>query len=163
MSGGVQMLTALRLSLVAVVAGFGLLTLACGDGGSTLSGEVRFVRDVDLPDDATVTVQLLDTRSPTPRRLNLARRDRERRSTACPIQDRVRPRPGRGAQTNTRSRRGSKLGDELLYINDNRPSSPHWRRAEEQRCGGHLDRSIRPVRRAVARRNSFELCRCGIA
>ena len=34
--------------------------VACGSG-NTVSGEVRFHRDVDLPDGATVTVKLLDT------------------------------------------------------------------------------------------------------
>ena len=38
---------------------------ACGSA-NTISGEVQFHRDVDLPEGATITVKLLDTSSPTP-------------------------------------------------------------------------------------------------
>lgn len=48
---------AIWVAILAAAAGAGA---ACGSG-DTVSGEVRFHRDVDLPDGATVTVKLLDT------------------------------------------------------------------------------------------------------
>ncbi len=48
---------AIWLAILAAATSAGL---ACGSG-DTVSGEVRFHREVDLPDGATVTVTLLDT------------------------------------------------------------------------------------------------------
>ena len=48
---------AIWLAILAAATG---AAVACGSG-DTVSGEVRFHRDVDLPDGATVTVELLDT------------------------------------------------------------------------------------------------------
>ena len=112
------MLTALRLSLVAAVAGFGLLTLACGDGGSTVSGEVRFVRDVDLPDDATVTVQLLDTSLADASAIELGE-DVIENADRLPVRFRIEYDPGQIEERNGYSLQARvELGDELLYIND---------------------------------------------
>ena len=112
------MLTALRLSLVAAVAGFGLLTLACGDGGSTVSGEVRFVRDVDLPDDATVTVQLLDTSLADASAIELGE-DVIENADRLPVRFRIEYDLDQVEERNEYSLQARvELGDELLYIND---------------------------------------------
>ena len=114
------MLTALRLSLVAAVAGFGLLTLACGDGGSsnTISGAVRFVREVELPEGATVTVKLLDTSLADASAIELGE-DVIENADRLPVRFRIEYDPGQVEERNEYSLQARvELGDELLYIND---------------------------------------------
>ncbi len=114
------MLTALRLSLVAAVAGFALLTLACGDGGSsnTISGAVRFVREVELPDGATVTVKLLDTSLADASAIELGE-DVIENVDRLPVQFRIEYDPGQIEDRNEYSLQARvEIGDELLYIND---------------------------------------------
>ena len=114
------MLTALHLSLVAAAAGFGLLTLACGDGGSsnTISGAVRFVREVELPEAATVTVKLLDTSLADASAIELGE-DVIENADRLPVRFRIEYDPDEIEERNEYSLQARvELGDELLYIND---------------------------------------------
>ncbi len=99
-----------------------LTALACSavgcSSGNTVSGEVRFHRDVDLPEGATVTVKLLDTSIADASAIELGRdvvADAER----LPIRFSIQYAPGdiEGRAEVTLSAR-VEVGDELLYIND---------------------------------------------
>ena len=92
-------------------------TAACGLG-NTVSGEVRFHRDVDLPDGATVTVQLLDTSLADASAIELGR-DVIENAEQLPIRFSIQFEPAdiEGRAEVTLSAR-VEVGDELLYIND---------------------------------------------
>lgn len=104
----------LWLALVAVLA---CATAGCRSG-NTVSGEVRFHRDVDLPDGATVTVELLDTSLADASAIELGR-DVIPNAERLPVRFSIQYDPGQidGHAEITLSAR-VELGDQLLYIND---------------------------------------------
>ncbi len=89
----------------------------CGSA-NTVSGDVRFHRDVDLPDGATVTVLLLDTSLADASAFELGRdviNDAERLPARFSIQYDPGDVDGR-AEITLQAR--VEVGDDLLYIND---------------------------------------------
>ncbi|MYA02530.1 MAG: hypothetical protein F4038_06830 [Chloroflexi bacterium] len=102
---------------LAAVSLFACVAVACGSG-DTVSGEVRFHRDVDLPEGATVTVLLLDTSLADASAIELGR-DVIENAEQLPIRFSIRydsgDIDGRAAIT---LQAQVELGDELLYIND---------------------------------------------
>ena len=90
---------------------------ACSSA-DTVNGEVRFHRDVDLPDGATVTVKLLDTSLADASAIELGR-DVIEKAEQLPVQFAIEYDPAEieGRAEITLSAR-VELGDELLYIND---------------------------------------------
>lgn len=113
----------LRVLVVVVLAGLLATTAACvwpGSSGSAgvISGEVRFAREVELPEGAVVTVRLLDTSLADASAVELGRdviTDAERLPVRFRIEydrDRVSDRNEYSLSAEVRS------GDELLYIND---------------------------------------------
>ena len=102
--------------LIALVAA----TVACGSSGSAgvITGEVRFVREVDLPEGAVVTVRLLDTSLADASAVELGRHviaDADR----LPVRFRIeydRDQVSEGAEYSLSA--AVRLGDDLLYVND---------------------------------------------
>ena len=90
---------------------------ACGSA-NTVSGEVQFHRDVDLPEGATVTVKLLDTSLADASAIELGR-DVIENADALPIRFSIEYDPAdiEGRAEVTLSAR-VEVGDDLLYIND---------------------------------------------
>lgn len=103
-------------ALAAVVA----MTAACSSAGSggAVTGEVRFAREVELPEGAVVTVKLLDTSLADAPAVELGR-DVIENAERLPVRFRIEFDPdevagGREYSLSAEVRRG----DELLYIND---------------------------------------------
>ena len=107
------------LAIAVVVALVGV-TVACGASGSTgvIAGEVRFARDVTLPEGAVVTVRLQDTSLADASAVELGRAvisDADR----LPVRFRIEYDPDQISQGNEYSLSARvTLGDELLYVND---------------------------------------------
>ena len=102
---------------LAILAAATSAAVACGSG-DTVSGEVRFHRDVDLPDGATVTVLLLDTSLADASAIELGRdviNDAGRLPARFSIQYDPGDVDGR-AEITLQAR--VEVGDDLLYIND---------------------------------------------
>ena len=95
----------------------GLASLSCG-GERAISGEVRFHREVELPDGTTVTVKLLDTSYADASAVELGR-DVIEDADALPVRFSIEYDPSEIDDRNeyTLSAR-IEVGDELLYIND---------------------------------------------
>ena len=104
------------ISIVSLVTG-ACAFVGCASGNS-VSGEVRFHRDVDLPDGATVTVVLLDTTLIDAPAVELGRdviEDVER----LPVRFSIEYDRSEIDERNEYALQASvELGDELLYIND---------------------------------------------
>jgi len=99
------------LSLLAFIA------IGCGSA-DTVNGEVRFHRDVDLPEGATVTVKLLDTSLADASAIELGRdviEDAERLPVRFSIEYDPGQLEGRGEIT---LQAEVEVEDRLLYIND---------------------------------------------
>ena len=105
----------LLLCLVAAVVA--AVAAACGSS-NIVSGEVRFHREVDLPDGARVTVKLLDTSYADASAVELGR-DVIENANALPVRFSVEYDPSEIDDRNeyTLSAR-IEVGDEVLYIND---------------------------------------------
>ena len=108
------------LLAAAVLPVVALVALGCGavGGERTISGEVRFVRDVDLPDGAVVIVTLLDTSYADAPSMELGR-DVIEDAEGLPVRYRIAYDPAEISDRNeyTLSAR-VELRDDLLYIND---------------------------------------------
>ena len=106
-----------HLISLAILAAATSAAVACGSG-DTVSGEVRFHREVDLPEGATVTVKLLDTSLADASAVELGAvviEDAESLPVAFSIEydpDEVDSR----AEITLQAR--VEVGDDLLYIND---------------------------------------------
>ena len=102
---------------LAILAAATSAAVACGSG-DTVSGEVRFHRDVDLPEGATVTVLLLDTSLADASAIELGRdviEDAEQLPIRFSIQYDSGDIDGRAEIT---LQAEVELGNQLLYIND---------------------------------------------
>lgn len=102
---------------VAILAAAAGAAVACGSG-DTVSGEVRFHREVDLPDGATVTVKLLDTSLADASAVELGAvviENAERLPVAFSIEYNPSEVDSR-AEITLQAR--VEVGDDLLYIND---------------------------------------------
>ena len=102
--------------LVALVA----TAIACGSSGSegVITGEVRFAREVDLPEGAVVTVRLLDTSLADAAAVELGRHVVED-ADRLPVRFRIeydRDAISEGAEYSLSA--DVRLGDDLLYVND---------------------------------------------
>ena len=97
--------------------GVAILAVACGST-STIGGEVRFHRDVDLPDGAIVTVKLLDTSVADASAIELGC-DVIENADSLPVRFSIEYDPAEveGRAEITLSAR-VEVGDQLLYIND---------------------------------------------
>ena len=104
------------ISIVALAAAV-CTAIACGSS-NTVSGEVRFHRDVDLPDGATVTVRLQDTSLADASAIELGR-DVIENVDSLPVRFSIEYVSSQveGRAEVTLSAR-VEVGDELLYIND---------------------------------------------
>lgn len=102
---------------LALLTALACSAVACGSG-DTVSGEVRFHRDVDLPDGATVTVKLLDTSLADASAIELGR-DVITDAEQLPVRFNIEYDPSEveGRAEITLSAR-VEVGDELIYIND---------------------------------------------
>lgn len=110
-----------RLLAVALLVGIVATAAACGSSGSAgsvVTGEVRFAREVELPEGAVVTVRLLDTSLADAPAVELGRDvldDAER----LPVRFRIEFDPDEIASRNEYSLSAQvRRGDDLLYIND---------------------------------------------
>ncbi len=109
-----------RLLVATVLAAFLGTAVACGSFGSSgaITGEVRFVREVALPEGAVVTVRLLDTSLADASAVELGR-DVIENAERLPVRFRIeydRDRiSGRAEYTLSADVRH---GDDLLYTND---------------------------------------------
>ena len=107
----------LPLLLCLVMVSLAISAVGCGSS-NTVSGEVRFHRDVDLPNGATVTVKLLDTSLADASAVELGA-DVIENADRLPVRFRIEYDPdqveGR-AEISLQAR--VEVGDELLYIND---------------------------------------------
>ena len=102
---------------VALLASLACVSAGCGSS-NTVSGEVRFHRDVDLPEGATVTVLLLDTSLADASAIELGR-DVIANAKRLPVPFRIEYDPGDvedRAEITLQAR--VEVGDQLLYIND---------------------------------------------
>jgi len=102
---------------LALLAALACVAAACGSA-STVSGEVRFHRDVDLPEGATVTVLLLDTSLADASAIELGRdviENAEQLPIRFSIQYDSSDIDGRAEIT---LQAEVELGNQLLYIND---------------------------------------------
>ena len=105
--------------VVAVFAVVAAVAAACGSGSEgVISGEVRFARDVDLPEGAVVTVRLLDTSLADASSVELGR-DVIVNADRLPVRFRIEYDPDQISDRNEYSLSARvELGDDLLYIND---------------------------------------------
>lgn len=107
-------------ALVVVVLAVVAAAVGCGSSGSAgvISGEVRFAREVDLPEGSIVTVRLLDTSLADASSVELGRhviQDADR----LPVRFRIEYDPDEVSDRNEYSLSARvELGDDLLYIND---------------------------------------------
>lgn len=105
---------------VAVFAVVAAVAAACGSSGSAgvITGEVRFAREVDLPEGAVVTVRLLDTSLADASSVELGR-DVIVGAERLPVRFRIEYDPDRVSDRNEYSLSADvRRGDDLLYIND---------------------------------------------
>ena len=102
---------------IALLTALACTTVGCGSD-NTISGEVQFHRDVELPEGATVTVKLLDTSLADASAIELGR-DVIENAEQLPIRFSVQYDPAdvEGRAEVTLSAR-VEVGDQLLYIND---------------------------------------------
>ncbi len=105
--------------VVAVFAVVAAVSAACGSGSAgVISGEVRFAREVDLPEGAVVTVRLLDTSLADAASVELGR-DVIENAERLPVRFRIEYDPDEVSDRNEYSLSARvELGDDLLYIND---------------------------------------------
>ena len=105
--------------VVAVLAVVAAAAAACGSGSEgVISGEVRFAREVDLPEGAVVTVRLLDTSLADASSVELGR-DVIHNAERLPVRFRIEYDPDQISDRNEYSLSARvELGDDLLYIND---------------------------------------------
>jgi len=102
---------------LAFLASFACAVAACGSP-NTVSGEVRFHRDVDLPEGATVTVKLLDTSLADASAMELGR-DVIANAERLPIRFSIEYDPNAvDDKAEITLSAQVELGNELLYIND---------------------------------------------
>ena len=109
-----------RVLVVAALAALAAATLACGASGSTgvITGEVRFARDVDLPEGAVVTVRLLDTSLADAPSVELGR-DVIENPDRLPVRFRIEYDPDEISDRSEYSLSADvRRGDDLLYVND---------------------------------------------
>ena len=102
---------------LAIVAAAACSAVGCSSG-NTISGEVRFHRDVDLPDGATVTVKLQDTSLADASAIELGQ-DVIENADRLPVRFSIEYDPDHiddRAEITLSAR--IEVGDELLYIND---------------------------------------------
>lgn len=116
-----MMLARSRLLATAVLAAIVATTAAaCGSSGSTsvIAGEVRFAREVELPEGAVVTVTLLDTSLADAAAVELGR-DVIANAARLPVRFRIEFDPDEIVGRNEYSLSAEvRRGDDLLYIND---------------------------------------------
>lgn len=106
-----------RAILIIALATVVCAVVGCGSGNA-VSGEVRFHRDVDLPDGATVTVWLLDTTLIDAPAVELGR-DVIENAERLPVRFSIEYDRSETDERNEYSLRASvELDNELLYIND---------------------------------------------
>ena len=105
--------------VVAVFAVVAAVSAACGSGSEgVISGEVRFAREVDLPEGAVVTVRLLDTSLADASSVELGRHVIEN-AERLPVRFRIEYDPDEVSERNEYSLSAEvRHGDDLLYIND---------------------------------------------
>ena len=109
-----------RVLVVAALAALAAAALACGASGSTgvITGEVRFAREVDLPEGAVVTVRLLDTSLADASAVELGR-DVIENADRLPVRFRIEYDPDEVSDRNEYSLSADvRRGDDLLYVND---------------------------------------------
>ena len=109
-----------RVLAIAALAALAAATLACGASKSegVISGEVRFARDVDLPEGAVVTVRLLDTSLADAPSVELGR-DVIENAERLPVRFRIEYDPDEVSDRNEYSLSADvRHGDDLLYVND---------------------------------------------
>ena len=109
-----------RLLLVAAIAVVLATAVACGSSGSAgvITGEVRFVREVALPQGAVVTVRLLDTSLADASAVELGRQAIEG-AERLPVRFRIEYDPDQvsdGAEYTLSA--AVRHGEDLLYVND---------------------------------------------
>ena len=105
--------------VVAVFAVVAAVSAACGSGSeAVITGEVRFARDVDLPEGSVVTVRLLDTSLADASSVELGRHVIEN-ADRLPVRFRIEYDPDQVSDRNEYSLSSDvRHGDDLLYIND---------------------------------------------
>lgn len=109
-----------RIVSIAALAAILATTITCGSSGSTgvISGEVRFAREVDLPEGAVVTVRLLDTSLADAPSVELGR-DVIANAASLPVRFRIEYDPDQVSDRNEYSLSADvRRGDDLLYVND---------------------------------------------
>ena len=109
-----------RLLILVVLAALFAAPLGCGSSSSqgSITGEVRFVRDVALPEGAVVTVRLLDTSSADAPAVEMGRVVIED-AGRLPVRFRIeydREQLPEGAEYSLEAT--VRHGDDLLYVND---------------------------------------------
>lgn len=105
--------------VVAVFAVVAAVAAACGsESEGVITGEVRFAREVDLPEGSVVTVRLLDTSLADASAVELGR-DVIEDADRLPVRFRIEYDPDEVSDRNEYSLSARvELGDDLLYIND---------------------------------------------
>ncbi len=105
--------------VVAVFAVVAAAAAACGSGSeAVITGEVRFARDVDLPEGSVVTVRLLDTSLADASSVERGRHVIEN-ADRLPVHFRIEYEPDEISERNEYSLSARvEHGDDLLYIND---------------------------------------------
>ncbi|MCY3881252.1 MAG: YbaY family lipoprotein [Chloroflexi bacterium] len=110
-----------RLLAVAALVVIVATAAACGSsgsGGSVVTGEVRFAREVELPEGAVVTVRLLDTSLADASAVEVGR-DVIANAARLPVRFRIEFDADEVADGNEYSLSAEvRRGDDLLYIND---------------------------------------------
>ncbi len=102
---------------IMLLAASAFAVAGCGSG-DTVSGEVRFHRDVDLPDGATVTVLLLDTSLADASAIELGR-DVINNAERLPVRFSIEYDPGDvGGRAEITLQASVEADGKLLYIND---------------------------------------------
>lgn len=109
-----------RVLVVTVLAAVLAATVACGSFGSTgaVTGEVRFAREVVLPEGAVVTVRLLDTSLADASSVELGR-DVIENAERLPVRFRIEYDRDQVSDRNEYSLSADvRHGDDLLYVSD---------------------------------------------
>ena len=109
-----------RLLTIAVLAAAVVSTVACGSGGPTgsVTGEVRFAREVVLPKGAVVTVRLLDITLADASSVELGR-DVIENADRLPVSFRIEYERDLVSESQEYSLSADvRHGDDLLYVND---------------------------------------------
>jgi uncharacterized lipoprotein YbaY len=103
-----------------ILASLVVLAVSCGVSGAAgaISGEVRFVREVELPEGAVVTVTLLDVSVADAPSVELGR-DVIEGAGSLPVRFRIEYDHDRVSERNDYSLSAEvRQGDDLLYVND---------------------------------------------